>query len=67
MVRKEIEKSQGTTVVWDAIVEGISGSPFFQELRGDALRLFYAEPAGWKVAGYRGPPLVGYSEYHRCG
>ncbi len=66
LVRKEIQNAGVNTVVWDDILEEISSSRFFAELRQDALLLFYADPIGWKAVGYEGPPLTGYPDYHRC-
>lgn len=66
-VRKEIAKEGGETVDWDTILNHLSHSPFFQEIRSDAMRLFYSDPLSWKTIGYEGPPIVGYEDYHRCG
>lgn len=66
-VRREIEKTSGKQTDWDAVLRKIASSRFFRVLRWDAMRLFYSDPIGWKTAGYKGPPLVGYRDYHRCG
>lgn len=66
MVQQEIEKTIGEQTDWDAILRKIAPSRFFRVLRWDALRLFYADPAGWKTVGYKGPPLVGYGTYDKC-
>jgi hypothetical protein len=66
LVRKEIEKTQEKQIDWDAILRQITPSSFFRRFRYDAMRLFYSDPIGWKSAGYRGPPIVGYRDYHRC-
>jgi hypothetical protein len=66
-VRNDIEKAKETTVDWDGVLERISPSPFFMELRKDAMRLFYSDPVSWKTIGYEGPPVIGYSDYHKCG
>jgi len=34
---------------------GPKGVPFFEQLRRDVLRVYYASPAGWATVGYTGP------------
>lgn len=34
---------------------GPKGVPFFEQLRRDILRVYYASPAGWAAVGYAGP------------
>jgi len=67
--RKEIERTQVATIDWDSVLERISkgmDSIFFNELRKDALRLFYSDTTAWKAIGYDGPPLIGYLDYYKC-
>ena len=34
---------------------------FFEQLRRDTLRVYYASPAGWRSIGYRGPAQLGHA------
>ena len=66
LVRKALRQSRGKSVDWNAVLTMISRSRFFYEFRTDAFTLFYSDPVGWQVAGYVGPPLVGYPDYYKC-
>ena len=66
LVRRKIETVPSEKVDWDDVGKQISQSPFFRVLRWDAIRLFYTDPIGWKVIGYKGPPLAGYRDYNKC-
>jgi hypothetical protein len=66
LVRKELEKNGKGKIYWDALLWQIVRSPFFGELRTDALQLFYSDPIGWSLVGYKGPPLIGYPDYYEC-
>jgi hypothetical protein len=65
-LRREMQLFQSNELDWDAQWENLPSSPFLRELKMDALHLFYSDPVGWKVVGYQGPPLLGYSGYCEC-
>jgi hypothetical protein len=67
MVRSSIKVTDGKKIDWDAVLLGMYPPLFLLELRHDAMVLFYSDPVGWKTIGYEGPPLIGYSDYHKCG
>jgi hypothetical protein len=66
LVRKELQNNWNGKVDWDAVLWQISRTSFFSEFRRDALRLFYSDSVGWKLVKYKGPPLIGYPDYHKC-
>lgn len=45
---------------------GSLGRVFYDNIRHEAFFHYYAEPAAWAQAGYRGPPQpLGYQDHHR--